>query len=374
MKKHSIFALISMGVMVFALTGCSLARTDLPDQGMEADRLIGVFLTTEYLDLFDMEGYLANHPGQLLQDGEIGPGEAAAYQRRLYADKVTRTITNEDTGATEEVEEYVFEGVQGWAYLAPALTDEAGERIGVSSSVDDALSDAQMNAAYTDEGESLTLEATLYLTGEDVRTIYVNPVYQSADERLCHQRQRLSDARAGGDGRRGVRLRHPGQLQFHYSGRNGLDRAGQRHHPPGGHASPGGDPGAPDGGSGRPDLQHLLYPRRDARGADPGTRVRLPDRGDPQPGRRGRGACVPAAGRPGGGDGADLLPPGGRGVCGPGDPAALAPGLRSTASKVQSVSIARRGGLEGKGRPAFSPFCPCSLATFSCCNYRTYVL
>ena len=27
MKKHSIFALISMGVMVFALTGCSLART-----------------------------------------------------------------------------------------------------------------------------------------------------------------------------------------------------------------------------------------------------------------------------------------------------------------------------------------------------------
>ena len=181
MKKHSIFALISMGVTVFALTGCSLARTDLPDQGMEADRLIGVFLTTEYLDLFDMEGYLANHPGQLLQDGEIGPEEAAAYQRRLYADKVTRTITNEDTGATEEVEEYVFEGVQGWAYLAPALTDEAGERISVSSSVDDALSGTQMNAAYTDEGESLTLEATLYLTGEDVRTIYVNPVYQSAD-------------------------------------------------------------------------------------------------------------------------------------------------------------------------------------------------
>ena len=51
-------------------------------------------------------------------------------------------------------------------------------------------------------------------------------------------------------------------------------------------------------------------------------------------------------------------------MCGPGDPAALAPGLRSTASKVQSVSIARRGGLEGKGRPAFSPFCPCSLAHF----------
>ena len=181
MKKHSIFALISMGVMAFALTGCSLARTDLPDQGTETERLIGVFLTTEYLDLFDMEGYLKDHPGQLLQDGEIGPGEAAAYQRRLYADKVTRTITREDTGATEEVEEYVFEGVQGWAYLAPALTDEAGERIGVSSSVDDALSGTQMNAAYTDEGESLTLEATLYLTGEDVRTIYVNPVYQSAD-------------------------------------------------------------------------------------------------------------------------------------------------------------------------------------------------
>lgn len=181
MKKTSIFALISMGVMVFALTGCSLARTDLPDQETEADRLIGVFLTTEYLDLFDMEGYLADHPGQLLQGGEIGPEEGAAYQNRLYADKVTRTITNEDTGETAEVEEYVFEGVQGWAYLAPALTDETGARIGVDSSVDDALSDAQMSAVYADEGESLTLEATLYLTGEGVRTVYVNPVYQSAD-------------------------------------------------------------------------------------------------------------------------------------------------------------------------------------------------
>lgn len=66
MKKTRIFALISMGVMAFTLTGCSLARTDLPDQGTETERLIGVFLTTEYLDLFDMEGYLKDHPGQLL--------------------------------------------------------------------------------------------------------------------------------------------------------------------------------------------------------------------------------------------------------------------------------------------------------------------
>ena len=183
MKKRRIFAAVAMGVMVFSLTSCSLARPqETQVETGEADRLIGVLITTEYLDLFDMEGYLEDHLEQVAQGGEISAQDSAAYQNRLYATLTTSTITNQETGETEELEEYVFEGIEGWAYLAPSLTDEEGNRIGTSSSVDDVFADTNMHVTTTDEGEILELEATLYVTGvEQGQSYYINPVFQSAD-------------------------------------------------------------------------------------------------------------------------------------------------------------------------------------------------
>lgn len=42
-------------LMLTLLSGCQLARED---EGENGDRLVGVFVTTEYIDLFDMERYL----------------------------------------------------------------------------------------------------------------------------------------------------------------------------------------------------------------------------------------------------------------------------------------------------------------------------
>lgn len=182
MKKTRFFAVIAMGVMAFSLTACSLARTEDGSGTQGDDQLIGVLITTEYLDLFDLEGYLEDHPGQLSQGGEIAVEHGDAYENRLYATQTTRTLTREDTGETEEIEEYVFEGTQGWAYLAPAMLDQADNRIGTSSSVDDAISDTGMHVTTTDEGEMLELEATLYVTGvETGQSYYINPVFQTAD-------------------------------------------------------------------------------------------------------------------------------------------------------------------------------------------------
>lgn len=183
MKKRRIFAAVAMGVMVFSLTSCSLARPqETQVETGEADRLIGVLITTEYLDLFDMEGYLEDHLEQVAQGGEISTQDSDAYQNRLYATLTTSTITNQETGETQELEEYVFEGIEGWAYLAPALTDEVGNRIGTSSSVDDVFADTNMHVTTTDEGEILELEATLYVTGvEQGQSYYINPVFQTAD-------------------------------------------------------------------------------------------------------------------------------------------------------------------------------------------------
>lgn len=193
MKKSRIFAAVAMGVMVFSLTACSLARPqETQSETGETDRLIGVLITTEYLDLFDMEGYLEDHLEQVAQGGKISAQDSDAYQNRLYATLTTSTVTNQETGETEELDEYVFEGVEGWAYLAPALIDEEGNRIGTSSSVDDVFADTNMHVTSADQGETLELEATVYVVQDQMeQCYYINPVYQTADGAVYTQ---------GGDG------------------------------------------------------------------------------------------------------------------------------------------------------------------------------
>ena len=52
------------------LGGCSLA---VPDEGMVAggDRLIGAFITWEYLDLYDMDAFFQDHAGQLAGERQL---------------------------------------------------------------------------------------------------------------------------------------------------------------------------------------------------------------------------------------------------------------------------------------------------------------
>ena len=70
MKKTRTLLLIL--IFVLSLSGCQLARTDLESTG---DRLVGVLVTEEYLDLFDMEAYLNDNlnvfKGDMVLDGDI---------------------------------------------------------------------------------------------------------------------------------------------------------------------------------------------------------------------------------------------------------------------------------------------------------------
>ncbi len=72
------------------LAGCSLAtdRTYEDKTGRE-DKLVGVFVTFDYLNLpFDMEGYLSDHAQSVLDGAPvmIGEAEGSAYEGRLYAE------------------------------------------------------------------------------------------------------------------------------------------------------------------------------------------------------------------------------------------------------------------------------------------------
>ena len=48
-------------LLLTLMCGCQLAKEDLSSENMQRDRLIGVFITLEHLDLFDDERYLEDN-------------------------------------------------------------------------------------------------------------------------------------------------------------------------------------------------------------------------------------------------------------------------------------------------------------------------
>lgn len=181
MKRKAIIA-ICCAVMLCALTGCQLARENAGTNVYE-DNLVGVFVTTEYLDLFDLEGYLNDNLRGISGGEIIMDGDTQKYQDRLYATMTTRILTSEETGETLETEEYVFEGIEGipcFSATVPASPGRDSYRTSMSS--DPAISEGKMILSYGDETNSTAMEGTIYVspTGNEL-TYYFNPVYQSAD-------------------------------------------------------------------------------------------------------------------------------------------------------------------------------------------------
>ncbi len=166
------FALGAADVLKLADTSTSEENTN------DKDRLIGVFVTTEHLDLFDIEGYFNDHANQILSGGEISESESAEYEGRLYATLIEKPYTNEQTGETTMTMEYVFEGVEGISYYCALFSDEAGSYHGASG--DEAISDGHTAINSTDAGDSISLEGTIYVsTIGGPSAFYYNPVYQT---------------------------------------------------------------------------------------------------------------------------------------------------------------------------------------------------
>lgn len=174
MKKLSILILI----LALTLSGCQLARTDLEPSG---DRLVGMFLTTEYLDLFDAEAYFLDNMNKIDHNGFID-ADSSAYEGRLYAQEVPEILYDEQ-GNPVEHRKWDFPDVEGICYFAPRSYEDRESFINTRS--DDAILDGHTDVKYTDEGEEITLTGTVILahSGEQI-VCYFNPVYQSADGRV----------------------------------------------------------------------------------------------------------------------------------------------------------------------------------------------
>lgn len=179
MKSRGCFLCMTGILLMISLCGCSLA---VPDAGMdgEGDRLIGAFITDDYLDLFDIDQYVNDHASELLHNQEIDVERAPKYEGRLYA------TVKKGKGVNSREWEISFEGVDGLNMLQPVWKDENGEECH-DSVCSDGVSEVHLSVDMNDQGEETNLTGTIYmLPGQEDHDIayHVNPVYQTSDGKI----------------------------------------------------------------------------------------------------------------------------------------------------------------------------------------------
>lgn len=164
MKKLAIALIFALALM---LPGCSLLRED--GEPADADRLVGVYITENYIDSFDFEAYVQDNASSLSGgSGEISREDAAKYTRRIYAE-----ITDGKTSFP----------IEGIAFIA-ARYEKDGESY-TGSDYGDKLADVHLSINVSDDMETTVLTGKLFAdSGAGHMSAYCNPVYQQADGRV----------------------------------------------------------------------------------------------------------------------------------------------------------------------------------------------
>jgi len=176
MNRKIIHVMLALILAAALLTGCQLARTD--GLSTENSRLVGVFITREYLDLFDVGGYFEDNVSKLLNGGEISLKDSERYSGRIYAELVEAVDTNDETGEKHSRWDYAFPGLEGIPFFSAEVFPPDGDPFHAAFT-DGLLCDTRFAV-----GNETTLDGTLYLTPEVPAVIYANPVYQSSDGRV----------------------------------------------------------------------------------------------------------------------------------------------------------------------------------------------
>ena len=167
--KQRILALALAAVLtaIIMLTGCSLAtdQTLSGETGMQ-DKLVGVFVTTESLNLFNMDAWLEDNAGKL-SGGEyiLEEGEARAYEGKLWAEL-------DGDGC------WVFPGYEG------SVIGQSWKEDHWANFVTGGFCGLDVNHISTNTHDGVEVEGTIYLPSDGEELILsCNPVYMTADGR-----------------------------------------------------------------------------------------------------------------------------------------------------------------------------------------------
>lgn len=168
-----IFALLLAALML--LSGCQLAQPDAREE-KQRDRMVGVFITTDYLDLFDMEAYLKDH-SNLLSGGTIAPEDDFTYANRIYAKHI------EQISETGTFVRYIFEDLEGIVAAAYLVKPNGGVLESYwMSDVTEGICDVSLTHNSRDDGEDHSITGTIYLSPEfPDPCFYFNPIYQTEE-------------------------------------------------------------------------------------------------------------------------------------------------------------------------------------------------
>ena len=182
MKTKSIIIIvccINLAAFTLGATGVIKVKHEAVQESQDSDRLIGVLITKEYLDLFDSDRYFNDNINKILNGREISEFESAKYQGRLYATLVETSLQNEN-GDTIATKEYDFDDVDGIRFFAPFINEESGSYW--STNIDEGIADCNTHFLSKDDGESVSLKGTIYIASHNsLGNFYFNPVYQSSN-------------------------------------------------------------------------------------------------------------------------------------------------------------------------------------------------
>lgn len=176
MNKRLLLMLLAAALLL--TTGCQLAVETVNEDGpYHQDRLAGVVVTTEYLDLFDMEAYLNDNLGDIM-DGK--DADQSAYQGRIYAREKIEEETN-DEGVKCTTKYYNFDHVDGipLLYYSAQTIREDGSLLAdfTTGECGEGLWDVCFGGELT--------EGTIYYPADGGEAmVYLNPVYQDSEGRL----------------------------------------------------------------------------------------------------------------------------------------------------------------------------------------------
>ena len=165
-------------IICIMLTGCRLATDEVNDKGLvNQDELVGVVVTQEHLDLFDMEAFLRENPQAILKGGEI---DTTGYEGRIYAQEVVEESTTED-GVPCTTTYYNFDHVDGMALLDYHAQTVLEDGTVLADMMVGDCSDGILSVAYLGD----RLEGTIYVPeGSGEVLFFTNPVYQDSEGRL----------------------------------------------------------------------------------------------------------------------------------------------------------------------------------------------
>jgi len=177
MKTKTIVIILScLLVLALALGITGAVKLGGEDTTAENNRLIGILVTTEYLDLFDNDRYLEENLPELMSGETPDTGE---YAGRLWGELIDR-IEYGDDGTPIYSKEYVFPDNDGiFCYAA-----EVEESYTVTGG--EGVSEPRLNINSTDDGEDLSYQCVVSVNANipAEMELYFNPVYQTKDGRV----------------------------------------------------------------------------------------------------------------------------------------------------------------------------------------------